>query len=795
MKRVNLRMLVGGIVALGLCAGVANALHRDTPVVLQVTPAASQQIGDPSFAFNSTVLLFHSDGDQLSNGNTTPQIFLFDLTPRAKHGDLGLYQLTFAQQGSYNPSAARRGRVLSFESEADLLGNGSIGRQLFAGLRVRWRRGLVPLMQVTRTTGQGYDPELSGTGKYLVFTSDEDLTEEGVAPGPHLYRSELRRLLKSGCPGYPCPLGANPGLRLVTSQIAYNAAPDRRGERVAFDSTGDAAGNNCANGASQIFVKDFKTGAIEQLTFGGSDSADPVFSRDGNHIFFASSADLLGNGNANWNIFRVDVSVTPRQIDQLTFGTDGDSTTPEPNGRRGNRVFFKSDASLTGAPAGTVRLYLYDEEQGAVRLTNGQSIDSSHTAQFLFTSFVSTQDLVGNGNTAPQLFLVNAFSLLEPPVQSTPQPSPTPTVTPVPGKPVNIGLALLADGSGDNGDNTLTTIIAGTVSDFLSNPVPDGTEVFFRILDPTIGAVISNGETNMDPTCDYSRFVADTGITILNQPGVAHVCLTYPGAQANSDRGIEACAGGSDLRRCTGGDNDHDDCIDDLDCPGGGSCDLVDPPVCEQAIFTLPLPPDDCHTNGQPCSDANPCTVGDVCGGGVPGMICVGGANNGGPCTSPAQCPDLRQCLNGTNHGGICSGPIDCPEGGTCVLTSVGSCEETQPPTCQSGTPTVCGDDGNLCTQDICNFFTGACGMPTVCLDDGNPCTNDVCDPGTGACGMNNTDPCEDGDICTLDDICGGGACVSGAALTCSDDLNPCTDDVCNPDTGTCGVPIDCVCP
>ncbi len=794
MNRITLRLFVGCLIAGAVCVGIVDALHRNTPLVIQITPAPSQELGDPKFAFNSTAVLFHSDGDQLGNGNTTPQIFLFDLTPRVKRNQLGLFQLTFGQQGSFNPTSAKRGRILAFESEADLLQNGSTGRQLFAARRVRWRRGIIPLFQVTQGVGQGYNPTLSGTGKFLIFNSDIDLTSEGVVPGPHVYRSEPRRLLKSGCLGYPCPLGSNPGLELVTPEIAFNASPDRRGERVVYDSTGDAAGNGCANGASQIFLKNFDDGTTEQLTFGAGDSQDPVFSRDGLVIFFQSNADLLANGNSVHNIFRLHINQFPYVLDQLTFGTDGDSIGPEPNGRRGNRVFFRSSASLTGAAPGINRIYIFDTEQGAIRITNGQSIDSQHTAQFLFTSFVSSADFVGNGNTAPQLFLVNTFPLIEAPIQGTPAPAPTATPTPVPGKPNNLGMALLINGSGDNGDNTLTTIIAATVSDEFSNPVPDGTFTNFRILDPTNGAVVSNGWTNTDPNCDITRFEADTGLTLQNQPGVVHVCLTYPGAQANSDRGVEACSGGTDERRCIGGDDAGDSCVDSLDCDGGGSCDLVDPPVCVQAIFTLPLPPDDCAVNGQPCSDADPCTVGDVCGGGIPGMTCVGGANAGSACATEPECLNLHQCLNGGNHGGVCTGPIDCPDG-TCVLTSVGSCVETDPPSCIPGTPTVCGDDGDACTQDICNFFTGTCGMPTVCLDDGNPCTDDVCDPLSGTCGLANTDPCDDGDLCTTDDICAAGTCTSGGPVVCADDFNPCTDDICDPDSGSCGLPIACVCP
>jgi hypothetical protein len=43
----------------------------------------------------------------------------------------------------------------------------------------------------------------------------------------------------------------------------------------------------------------------------------------------------------------------------------------------------------------------------------------------------------------------------------------------------------------------------------------------------------------------------------------------------------------------------------------------------------------------------------------------------------------------------------------------------------------VCEDDGNLCTDDTCDYVDGTC-VPTVCEDDGNECTDPSCDPTTG---------------------------------------------------------------
>ncbi|MCB9728591.1 MAG: hypothetical protein H6746_08945 [Deltaproteobacteria bacterium] len=98
----------------------------------------------------------------------------------------------------------------------------------------------------------------------------------------------------------------------------------------------------------------------------------------------------------------------------------------------------------------------------------------------------------------------------------------------------------------------------------------------------------------------------------------------------------------------------------------------------------------------------------------------------------------------------------------------------------------VC-DDGDDCTaQDRCQG--GACqGSGAVGCDDANPCTTDGCDPAAGCVHTFNQKPCDDGSACTLEDRCFQGSC-GGAALGC-DDGNPCTDDACDPISGCVWVP------
>ncbi len=130
------------------------------------------------------------------------------------------------------------------------------------------------------------------------------------------------------------------------------------------------------------------------------------------------------------------------------------------------------------------------------------------------------------------------------------------------------------------------------------------------------------------------------------------------------------------------------------------------------------------------CEDGNACTTGDICDAGT----CVGG--------SAANCDDGNACSDDA-----CEAP------GGCVHTDHdGGC-----------------DDGDVCsTVDVCvNQTCTAAG--SVSCDDGNACTNDLCNAKSGACSHVSAPAggsCDDDDLCTAGDTCdGSGGCKSGAKV------------------------------
>jgi hypothetical protein len=87
--------------------------------------------------------------------------------------------------------------------------------------------------------------------------------------------------------------------------------------------------------------------------------------------------------------------------------------------------------------------------------------------------------------------------------------------------------------------------------------------------------------------------------------------------------------------------------------------------------------------------------------------------------------------------------------------------------------------DGSSVTTGSTWTFGVACAVNGDC-DDMNPCTDDSCNTGTATCEFSdNTAVCDDGDLCTTPDVCGGGTC-GGTPVSCP------TGQSCNANTGIC---------
>ena len=219
--------------------------------------------------------------------------------------------------------------------------------------------------------------------------------------------------------------------------------------------------------------------------------------------------------------------------------------------------------------------------------------------------------------------------------------------------------------------------------------------------------------------------------------------------------------------------------------------------------------------NTASCDDGSVCTSGDTCTAGV----CVGGtpmtcADDDNECTdeicdpvagciavnNTASCDDGNACTTGDHcSAGACTGgaAVVCAAPGQCQVA--GTCDPATG--CPTPVPMADGsqcNDGNACTSgDHCSG--GACvGGGAATCPAVDQCHNaGTCNPATGAC--SNTakadgSQCDDGNACTSGEACVAGACVGGSAMTCADDGNVCTDEICDPAVGCTNVPNTVVC-
>lgn len=149
------------------------------------------------------------------------------------------------------------------------------------------------------------------------------------------------------------------------------------------------------------------------------------------------------------------------------------------------------------------------------------------------------------------------------------------------------------------------------------------------------------------------------------------------------------------------------------------------------------------------------------------------GLFTGGPEPSPCSVP----------------GPDGCDDGDICTVDSCTvdhGCRHEHIAGCCNGD--VDCNDASVCTgAETCVDHACLAGTALAC-DDGNSCTDDLCDAVSGCQHTSRTGPCDDHNACTVGDTCSASICI-GTPLVCADD-DGCTTDACNPASGCTFTPV-----
>ena len=324
-------------------------------------------------------------------------------------------------------------------------------------------------------------------------------------------------------------------------------------------------------------------------------------------------------------------------------------------------------------------------------------------------------------------------------------------------------------------------------------------------------ATVVSCPTAGDSVCAFAACVAATG-----ECGVVHAAkLTAcddgsPCTTGEVCDGDGTCGGVGLANTCT--------CTEDADCAGKDDGNLCNGTMfCNQQTGGCQVNPatsvncpsvDDtpCRMNvcapkvgvcamvdlapGTACDDGEPCTANDGCDG---DGGCVAGAVVICPCQSDVDCAEV-------DDGDPCDGGWYCDKAGKqpqCKWNpaSVVTCKQGDPcatwacapasGTCVATPTNEAGgcDDGDLCTiGDPCGGGVCLAGAATTC-DDGNVCTDELCEPAKGCVTLAAQATCSDGDACTQGETCGAASCGGGEVVDC-DDGSDCTADSCQPQSG-----------
>ena len=253
----------------------------------------------------------------------------------------------------------------------------------------------------------------------------------------------------------------------------------------------------------------------------------------------------------------------------------------------------------------------------------------------------------------------------------------------------------------------------------------------------------------------------------------------------------------------------------------------------------------DLATDASPCDDGAPCTLGESCSSGT----CAGGVNVCA-CLNDADCvamDDFNAC-NGTlkcDKSGLpyvcaiapgsvieCSSAKDTACQKNACAAQIGKCALINQPnkaTCDDGEKCTIGDsclfgvckpgvmvcaclkdadcatmeDGNLCNGTlVCDEAAGNCAVEpasvvTCTVDKDTTCSKNLCAPKTGKCGpvaAATGGPCDDGDVCTIHEVCKGGKCASDIDICqCKADADCASyddGDACDPIKGCVYTPL-----
>lgn len=255
---------------------------------------------------------------------------------------------------SYDPAISRNGRYVVFESSAsNLVLNDENGkRDIFLRDRTEGKTIRVSVSSSEEAAnGDSYDPAVSDSGRYVVFSSNADNLVAGDTNGK--MDVFIRDTLNGVTTRVSIKTGGGQGNE---GSGAYGAALSADGRYIAFDSESTNLVNGDTNGHWDIFLYDRSTKKTARINLSfmsgeqaeSGDSVSPAISADGRYVAFQTSADDLvpcdDNHRSDILIRDVEAGTTSRaSVGTYACESNGNSFNPSISDD-GRYVVFDSEA-------------------------------------------------------------------------------------------------------------------------------------------------------------------------------------------------------------------------------------------------------------------------------------------------------------------------------------------------------------------------------------------------------------------------------------------------------------------
>ena len=319
----------------GIANGTDNIwLHdREGARLTRITAASSpdRDSRNPVISADGRVVVFESNADLLGTGVAANQIELWRYDIDSKQfRRLTQAPPTGGQTGGAATSAD--GSVVAFHSNVDFDAGRSLGNtaEIWLMHTATGRK-----IRVTRTTVAGrrsLRPSVDAAGRRVAFDSTADLLSEGLTGGPHIWWYDV---------GAAKLTRVTPPAGQARESDSGSISGD--GTKIVFQSDDDLLKEGRLDSIDEVWLFDIPSATLRRLTSTWApprnadlnpvvhpDSQSPRITADGRKVVFASDADFLGDGVPNGypHVWVLDLA-TERLTRIDTSGGSGSGAAPD----------------------------------------------------------------------------------------------------------------------------------------------------------------------------------------------------------------------------------------------------------------------------------------------------------------------------------------------------------------------------------------------------------------------------------------------------------------------------------